>query len=264
MPELPEVEAMRATAEAQALGRTVAQVEIPDPEVLDGLSPDDLRDAAQGRPLAEATRHGKLLFLRLGEGPWLTLHFGMTGDLVVIDRGAAPPEHARLSLVFEDGGRLVLDDPRRFGRAELAEDVAACLEAHGIGPDALRLGPEDLARIIGGTHGQVKPALMDQSKLAGIGNLHADEILLRAGIRPDARADALDAGRLRALHAALREALETAAARLRAGEGLPPDGLAARREAGGTCPRCGGALEAAKVSGRTAWFCPRCQTGADG
>ena len=264
MPELPEVEAMRRRVSAQALDREVARVTAPDAEALRGTSPAGLGRAVTGRAFGAVRRHGKVLFARAGDGPWLALHFGMTGDLALLAPGEAPPEHARVVFDFADGGRLAFDNPRRLGWLELIGDVETYLAEAGLGPDALALDRADVARIVGGTRGQVKPALMDQSKLAGIGNVYSDEILFRARLRPDAIGAELDAAALAALHAALRDVLETASARLARGVALPDDWLARHREAGARCPRCGGALAREKIGGRSARFCPRCQGGADG
>jgi len=266
MPELPEVEATRRRIAARALEREVARVTAPDAEALHGPSPAALGRAVTGRAFGAVRRHGKVLFARAGDGPWLVVHFGMTGDLALLAPGETLPEHARVVFDFADGGRLAFDNPRRLGWLELTGDVGTYLAQAGLGPDALALDGAGVARIVGGTRGQVKPALMDQSKLAGIGNVYSDEILFRAGIRPDAIGAELDAAALAALHAALHDVLETASARRARGEALPDDWLAGHREAGGRCPRCGGALARERIGGRSARFCPRCQGdgGGDG
>lgn len=264
MPELPEVESYRRRFDAQAIGRTVGAVEITDAGVLRGSSPEDLTCAAEGRAFSEVRRHGKILFARLGDGPWLILHFGMTGDLVLVAPDEESPEHARVIFTFRDGGRLAFVNPRKFGWLELAEDVQSHLDGTDIGPDALSLSRQELGLIIRATRGLVKPALMDQSKLAGIGNVYSDEILFRARIRPDSKGADLTDTALDALHQALRAVLETASERLSRGTELPGDWLARHREDGARCPRCGGELARKKIAGRTARFCPACQDGGDG
>lgn len=105
---------------------------------------------------------------------------------------------------------------------------------------------------------------MDQSKLAGIGNIYSDETLFRARLRPDAKGADLRDAQLKSLHGAMRDVLRTASDRLSRGKVLPKRWLARHRQEGECCPRCGGELSQAKIGGRTAWFCPSCQGGADG
>src|SRR6056297_1039405 len=197
------------------------------------------------------------------EQPHLT-HFGMTGRLVVNRAGDDLPAHARLIFEFKNGGRLVFDNPRQFGWLELARCMRTYLLDNEIGPDALSVSQVSFRKIIGATRGQVKPALMDQSKLAGIGNVCSDEILFRAGLRPDASGNDISDDQLREIHQAMRVVLETASHRLSEGKELPDDWLAPHRGQDGNCPRCGADLARKKTSGRTAWFCPACQHDADG
>ena len=263
MPELPDVEAIRTRLAEKAAGREIADVEVRDDEALKHGSPDALRDATAGHALSDITRHGKVLFARAGDGPLLAVHFGMTGDLAIVPGDNELPEHARVVFTFSDGDRLVFDNPRTFGWIDLADGIDAYLDENDIGPDALSISKDDFIAIVGGTRGQVKPALMDQSKLAGIGNVCSDEILFRAGIRPDTKGTDLSRSRLGDLFAAMQDVLHTASDRLSSGKDLPDDWLARHRDKGEDCPRCGGDLEHRKISGRTAWFCPKCQKGAD-
>jgi formamidopyrimidine-DNA glycosylase len=264
MPELPEVEALRRAFASRGLEREVADVDVTDADVLHGTSQTDFAGAVRGTSFSSVKRHGKTLFARAGDGLWLVMHFGMTGDLVFCGPDEAPPDHARFVFTFGDGGRLAFDNPRKFGWLELADDIEGYLEDNDVGPDALSLSEQDFRDIVGGTRGRVKPALMDQSKLAGIGNVYSDEILFRARIRPDAKASDLSGEQLGALHQATLDVLGTASDRLSDGKALPSDWLAAHRDEGESCPRCGGTLLHMKIGGRTSWFCPGCQEPADG
>jgi formamidopyrimidine-DNA glycosylase len=258
MPELPEVEAMRRGPGERALGRRIARVDLREAGLLHGAAADDLSAALEGRALCALRRHGKVLFARADDGPWLVMHFGMTGFLAAYGDESGEPEHARLVLAFADGGFLAWDCQRKFGWLELADDPEAYVRAQGLGPDALAIGEDAFDALLCGTRGMVKPALMDQEKIAGIGNVWSDEILFQAGIAPDRRADRLPAearGRLfETMRRVLREAAEAGADPAR----LPGDWLRPHRD-DDTCPRCGGPLERREVSGRTAHLCPRCQ-----
>jgi formamidopyrimidine-DNA glycosylase len=263
MPELPEVEALRDMVEHHALGRMLHTIDVRDTGALHQTSARNLRETAEGRSFCKVCRHGKILIARIEDGPFLIFHFGMTGRLVILEADEDLPDHTRVVFGFGYGDRLVFDNPRKFGRLELAKEVTDYLRDNDIGPDALSVSGERFREIIGSTRGQVKPALMDQSKLAGIGNVYSDEILFRARLRPDAKGNDLSDGQLRDLCEAMRHVLETASDRLSAGQDLPGDWLAPHRGKEWTCPRCDADLCRKKISGRNAWFCPSCQHKAE-
>jgi len=264
MPELPDIEAIRARVASRATGRRIGDVDVVDDAVLRQISARTLRETVVGQDFSDITRHGKVLFAHVAGGPWLAMHFGMTGDLALVAGGDALPDHARVVFTFDDDERLAFDNQRKFGWIEPTEDVDTYLQENEIGPDALTLDRDDFRQIVGGSRGQVKSALMNQSKLAGIGNVYSDEILFRARIRPDVKAPELGEAQLESLHDAMGDVLEMAIKKLRAGEALPRNWLARHREEGETCPRCGEDLSHDKIGGRTAWFCANCQGGADG
>ena len=261
MPELPDVEAFRRVFAGNGLGRRVSGLDLRAEEMLRGAGRDDLARALTGRTFEDGRRHGKILFLRAGDGPWVVLHFGMTGALVCCTAEEELPPHARLVICLEGDGLLAFDNQRKFGWIELTDDIGAYLEANEVGPDVLELDRDGFAGIVGATRGAVKPALMDQSKLAGIGNVYSDEILFRARIGPEVQGNALSDDQLSTLYRTTREVLREAADILAEGRAFPDDWLVRHREAGDTCPRCGTALEKREVSGRSAWLCPACQGG---
>jgi formamidopyrimidine-DNA glycosylase len=262
MPELPDIETNARTLREQALDRGIAQIALHDPERLRGSNPADLQAALYGYAIESVDRHGKVLFLKLSCGWKLVVHFGMTGHLTPLDDGTAEPAHCRLHLVFDDGGGLAFTDLRRLGWVELTDDPAHYLRSHDIGPDVLALEAETFARRVGGKRGQLKTALMDQSVVAGLGNVWADEVLFQAGLRPDAKAHALKPELLRSLHATIRRVLPAAVDHGAAPARLPDSFLTPQRGRDRpVCPACGGALETPKIAGRTAYLCPVCQPG---
>ncbi len=257
MPELPEVEAYRRLAEERALGRPVAEVVAPDAWYLKkGLTADALAAALVGHSFAAADRIGKLLLMVTDDGPTVGLRFGMSGRLVVDGRAGvdgllyssnAPRErYDRLVFEFADGGDLRMRDPRRLGGVELEPDIEL------LGPDALGLGAAALGRALAGSTAPLKARLLDQSRVAGIGNLIADEVLWRAALSPVRPAGSLEPAELRRLHRHLGRALSDLLAR---GGSHTGDLLPARRP-GGVCPRDGTPLVRATVGGRTTWWCP--------
>ena len=258
MPELPEVEAYRRLAET-VVGPPVTCLEVVDPRFVRGTSePRLLRAAFEGRPFTAARRHGKLLVLDTegGAGPRLGLRFGMTGRLLVngkagvdtlvysSDRDEAAWD--RLIIDFDGGRRLVVRDPRLLGGVELDPDEAA------LGPDALSVGPAALRRALETSEVALKARLMDQHRLAGVGNLLADEVLWRASLAPERRASSLSPAEHRRLHHHLRRTLDELMAR----GGSHLGDLMPERTPGGRCPRDGTELVRSTVGGRTSWWCP--------
>ncbi len=260
MPELAEVEVYRRLAEG-VVGRRVVKVVAPDAWYLKrGLTPTVVRAALRGRRLTGTRRIGKLLLVDTDGGPVVGLRFGMSGRLVVDGKvGVDDLVYAsnrevsawdRFVLHFDDGGDLRMRDSRRLGGVELDPDESR------LGPDALTATPAALRRALIGSHAPLKARLMDQSLLAGVGNLAADEMLWRAGLDPARPAGSLTPAEVRRMHRHLRTTL----ADLLAGGGSHTGELMAERRPGGVCPRDGTPLNRATVGGRTTWFCPRHQS----
>lgn len=256
MPEGVEVELYRRQAE-RVVGRTIVEVDAPDAWFLKGgLVADEVRVAAAGADVVAARRRGKLLLLELSSDHVLGLRFGMTGRLLVDDEAAiekleyssarAEPTWDRFGLRFTDGGSLVLRDPRRLGGVELDPPEEA------LGPDAFSVRPRHLRdRVLVGDVA-VKARLLDQARLAGVGNLIADESLWRARIDPGRPAGSLDdaeaARLLRHLRSVLTQFLEQG--------GSHTGRLHEARVRGGSCPRCGATLQRRQIGGRTTYSCP--------
>ncbi len=256
MPELVEVERYRTLAE-RALDRDVTAVRCPDPWFVKGAaSGPSLTSALVGRHFTRARRIGKLLLLDVADGPVVGVRFGMTGSLLVDGDDAVgrllysstryDARWDRWSVTFADGGRLVVHDPRRLGGVTLDPDVSR------LGPDAASLGPAGLARALAGSSAPLKARLLDQARVAGIGNLIADEVLWRAGLSPARPAASVTPAEVRRLHRHLVRTLDDLAER----GGSHLGDLMDERHPGGLCPKDGCPLERATVGGRTSWWCP--------
>lgn len=257
MPELPEVEVYRRLAEG-SLFRRVAAVDAPDAWYLKrGATAESVSAALVGRTFVAARRTGKLLVLDVSSGgPTLGLRFGMSGRLIV--DGVAGVDDLlyssnrelsawdRFAVRFDDGGSLRMRDPRRLGGVELDVDETR------LGPDALTVSVAALRGALDGSHAPLKARLMDQARLAGVGNLIADEALWRAGLDPARAAGSLSAAEVRRLQ---RHLVGTIADFLANGGSHTGD-LLPHRVPGGTCPRDGTPLVRRTVGGRTTWSCP--------
>ncbi len=268
MPELPEVESARSLIADQALHRRIVDVNDSDRYVGRPHPPGELRTALAGRSLTAAHRRGKTIWLEtsgIGDaaaGPELGIHLGMSGRIVVtgpdgsVAEGGDPHRYdvragrdkwSRFSLTFVDGGSLVLLDPRRLGRVRLNPDIGA------LGPDAAQVTPAEFRALITKGTIAVKARLLDQSKIAGVGNLLADEILWQARVSPLARSGSLSPAQVNRLYRALKSVLESASAK----GGAHTGDVIGARHAGGTCPRDGAPMVHGTVGGRSTWWCPR-------
>jgi formamidopyrimidine-DNA glycosylase len=270
MPELPEVETARRLIADRALNRRIVDVDDSDSYVARPHAPGELRSALTGRSLTAAHRRGKTMWFETSPvggavapgGPELGIHLGMSGRIVVtgpdgtVAEGGDPyrydtrPGRARWSrfiLTFADGGSLVLLDPRRLGRVRLNPDIGA------LGPDAAQVTLAQFRALLTKGTIAVKARLLDQSKIAGIGNLLADEILWQARVSPLERVDCLSSAQVNRVYRALRSVLESAMA----GGGAHTGDIFAARHPGGTCPRDGAPMVHGTVGGRSTWWCSR-------
>src|SRR5215831_5528929 len=246
MPELPEVEAARVLARRVALGRRIALVWCAnDPIVFEARPRREFTKALLGRRVRGVGRHGKHLWLELDRRPWPCFHFGMTGEFHAPsaravrlvssgskDRGSAwPPRFAKLRLTFDDGGELVMTDPRRLGRIRLRKDPPSEPPISGLGFDALLglPGPAEFAGLLEDRSAPIKALLLDQSFAAGVGNWIADEVLYQARIAPRRPARSLSPAEGRRLRAALVRVITAAVAARADSERFPRAWLFHRR-----------------------------------
>ncbi len=261
MPELPDVAGFKRYLDATSLHQTIRATKCLDDRFVKGVSRGALQRRLKGESLEGSCRRGKWLFVDLSRRGHLVLHFGMTG---MLDYAADDvlPGHTRLALFFDNGYRLAVISQRMIGRASYTDDPRAFAAEHELGPDALDddLDAERFVEMMRGRRGSAKSALMNQSILAGIGNVYSDEILFQAGLHPNARLGNMDESDLRNLYKTMRRVLRVAAGKGGNGHKAPRGWLLGRRGPEAPCPRCGAEMDSATVNGRTAWFCPDCQS----
>ncbi|MBR5735051.1 MAG: bifunctional DNA-formamidopyrimidine glycosylase/DNA-(apurinic or apyrimidinic site) lyase [Desulfovibrionaceae bacterium] len=273
MPELPEVETIARTLTPLITNQVVSGVSLLNECTLEGPLPLDL---LTGRRILGAHRRGKLLLIDLEEQDGaevrgLAIHLRMTGRLFVFPAGTPPGPHTRAILDFMEGGRLFFDDARKFGRLRVfsPESDKSWAFWNALGPEPLLISGKGFARLFTGRKAAIKSLLLDQSVIAGVGNIYADESLFRAGIAPFAPADQLSEKRLLRLHKCLKEVL---LASIEACGSSIRDYRTARGDAGAfqnsfqvygrggqPCLACGTTLQSRRVAGRTTVWCPRCQ-----
>ena len=262
MPELPEVETVVRTVSPHLTGRLVRGARFSSRFVL-REDPIETARRLEGRTISVVRRHGKFIVLELSGGLTLAIHLGMTGKLLW-DGVEGPYTRA----VFElDAGRLLYDDIRQFGRIELAERLPERIER--LGPDALLTSEAEFAAILRGRRGRIKPLLLNQAFLRGLGNIYVDEALFRARIHPLAAAERLSPMRVRRLYRAIQEVLRTAIERGGSSisdyvdaEGRPGSFQELHRvygREGAPCAECGTPIRRTVVAQRGTHYCPRCQ-----
>lgn len=260
MLELPDVEVYRRRVDRTAQDHRITGFDVDDEILLDGASLSILRRAVDGARIAGTRRHGKQLFVRLDreEQPstWLRFHFGMTGRLVYVPDGTAP-EYAYVRIHLGEGGMLALVVPRKFGRIGLVDDPDAFIAEKDLGPDALRLDRPDFERVLDRRRGMIKTAFLDQSVLAGLGNIYADEILFQVGVHPRTQIADLDAETRHALFDVMKKVLHVAIQHDADPDALPADRyMLPHRRGDNRDPLSGGEMQTLKVGGRTAYFSP--------
>ncbi len=264
MPELPEVETIVRRLRPQLLGRKVLALEARWPKALHP-SEEQVRRACGGREIQQLGRRGKHALLGFSGGGWLLIHLRMSGRLEIWSEEQPPWRHARTLWRLDDGRWLVMDDARKFGRVLASREPEGSL-AH-LGPEPLdpAFTAERFQAMLAARRRALKPLLLDQAFLAGLGNIYADESLFRAGIHPLAKAAALKPAESRELHRriqqVLREAIEHNGTSI---DWIYPSGsmqdyLRVYGRAGEPCVRCGASIQRMVVAQRGTWICPRCQ-----
>lgn len=268
MPELPEVETIARGLASAIVGKTIAGAEVRLPKVAIGNGVPFAR-AVVGERIAGVGRRGKFVVIRLESGRSLVVHLRMTGRLIVRGAGAQPYPYTNVSLAFSDGTGLCFADVRQFGRIRIVEAGEPWDAQVGIEPLAPEFTEERFGAILRGRTTAVKVLLLDQRRIAGIGNIYACEALWEAGIRPSRRAGTLtraERGRLyRALRAVLSKAIELRGTSI--DDYVDADGLrggfqnalSVYGRANQPCLRCGRPIIRTVLAQRGTWWCRRCQ-----
>jgi formamidopyrimidine-DNA glycosylase len=273
MPELPEVETVRAQLEPMLTGRRFERVEISDARLVRPYDPAEVAAELEGERVAAVERRGKYLIVRFETGRVLLIHLRMTGSLRHAGPGGLQADpHRRAVVRLDDGSDVAYRDVRRFGTWLLLEpgELRAYLATRvGDEPFDALFTAARLGKLLEERRAPIKAALLDQRTLAGMGNIYVDEALWRARIHPLRPAESLDRNELRRLHRAVRTTLQHGIARqgstLRdyalpdGGSGSMQDEFKVYGRGGEPCDRCGTPIVNTRVAGRGTWFCPECQ-----
>lgn len=274
MPELPEVETYVRDLTPMLRGRQITAAQVFWSRTIAYPSVDEFVEQVVGQRFASFGRRGKYMLFGLESGWTLIVHLRMTGHFVVEPADAVIDKHTHVVLDLDDGSRLLYRDSRKFGRLWLVPDAEQIV--HKLGPEPLeaQFELEQFAQQLAGRKASIKALLLDQSLVAGVGNIYADEALFRAGIHPARPGGSLETKELARLHAAISAVLEAGIAS--AGSSLGgswlqnysrPGGQSGAyqdehrvfRRTGKACYTCGNPIERIVLAQRSTHFCPTCQ-----
>jgi formamidopyrimidine-DNA glycosylase len=273
MPELPEVETIRRQLAPALEGRRLEGIEVRDPRWCDPAPPEAIADALRGRLIERLGRRGKYLVASFEDDVHLVMHLRMTGNLLLVAADQEEPAHLRVVMDLDDGTRVLFVDVRRFGTGDvllgsdaLAEYFASRLGVEPLSPDFTADALRALAR---GRRQPVKAFLLTQERVAGVGNIYADEALFRARIHPLRPVGTLRRPQVEALRDAVVETLEAGIdakgasiddyRHVDGAQGSFQDRFLVHTREGEPCPRCGATIRKLRAAGRGTYVCPRCQ-----
>jgi len=265
MPELPEVETVRRELEERVSGRKIEKIIVNASRLLRGISEKSFISQVTGTSITGVKRAGKLLIIELSCGKAITVHLKMTGQLVYPGDGKA----SRVRFLLSGGGYLDFNDRRLFAEIGLTDDWRRIDFVESLGPEPFDVSPAVFHAMLAGRKTKIKPLLLDQTFMAGIGNLYAAESLFRAGIHPAREARSLSAQEsgllLAAISKTLKEAIRHNGSSL--DQYVRPSGEKGDfvrfhkvyAKEGRICGRCGGTIKRISLGGRGTYFCPGCQ-----
>lgn len=271
MPELPEVETIATDLRHLLAGAEFTGVEVAWPSSVAMPTVDEFVRQVPGRKILDVNRRGKFLVLSLSGPSFLLIHLRMSGRVCVKPAIASLDSHARLIFHLSDGRRLLFSDPRKFGRVYWTTDPDLVLGDLGPEPLAENFTAKDLITLLAAHKGALKPLLLNQTILAGLGNIYTDEALFVAGLHPLRKASMLSATEGERLYEAIREVLGQAIVHrgttltderyldAECQPGSQAQYLCVYRRVGEPCPRCDAPIERITVGNRGTYFCPRCQ-----
>lgn len=274
MPELPEVETYVRDLTPLLQGRTIKGVTLLWPRIIAAPTVDEFMDNIIGQQFTTFGRRGKYMLLGLASGDTLIVHLRMTGRVLIYEQPVLPDKHTHVVLDLTDGGQLHYQDSRKFGRLWLVADPVTVLSTLGEEPFAEAFGAAYLATKLSGRSASIKALLLDQTVVAGVGNIYADESLFLAGIHPTRPGNTLHSHEIEKLHKAIQTVLARAIAQHGSSLGRStiqnyarPGGQTGEfqgehkvfQRTGEPCVACGERIQRIVITQRSTHFCPVCQ-----
>ncbi len=250
MPELPDVQIFRSYLDSTSMHKKIKSIEA-EPDILRHTSRPDL-ECLKGMEFSTSSRHGKHLFVDLDDDHTLVFHFGMTGYFSYYKNEDKQPDHVKAEFHFNDG-HLAYVNIRKLGFIQLIKDKKRYIRAQDLGIDPLedQLDKETFFSLLKNKQGSLKGALMDQSMIAGLGNVYSDEICFQAGIKVKQLSDENLDKLYEKMFSVINQAIDAKAQP----DDMPKTFLTANRQEDRSCPVCDGKIVKKKISGRSAYFC---------
>ena len=257
MPELPEVETFKRYLDKTSLNQMVKTIKVIDNRVLN-VDESYLKRSLVNNKFESSTRHGKYLLVNLGKR-YLIMHFGMTGDLEYYNKKDVDPNFSKVIFSFNNGFNLAYTSRRMFGRLDIADSIEEFIEKKKLGPDAFKMSLEQFKGALKRRSAIIKNALLNQSFVAGIGNIYSDEILFKTKIYPKTRLDLLEESKISELFTNIKVVLQFGIDKQGDLSKYPNHFLIPHRKKEEHCPICDYEIERIEISGRHGFYCPNCQ-----
>ena len=257
MPELPEVETFKNYFDSTSLNQKIKNVVVRDTRVIN-TQESSFKKKVISNTFYSTLRHGKYLFVKL-DSRFIVFHFGMSGDLKYFKDIEEEPTHSRILFEFANGNFLSYISMRMFGRVYITENVEDFVKERKLGPDAHLMNFGEFKKTLHRRAAITKSALMNQSIIAGIGNIYSDEILFHAKIHPKTKVNEISESKLKDLFDSIKEVLKVGIEKKGLLSTYPNDFIIPHRKQDDSCPHCNGIIQRFEVSQRHGFFCPNCQ-----
>ncbi|MFW9823762.1 MAG: Fpg/Nei family DNA glycosylase [Candidatus Thorarchaeota archaeon] len=257
MPELPEVETYKRYLDNTSLKQMIKNVVVSDNRILK-IDEPYLKQSVERKQFETSTRHGKYLLIFLNPR-YLVMHFGMTGDLEYYSKTNEPPKYSKVIFKFVNGNNLAYISTRMFGNLDIVDSIEEFIKTKKLGLDAYKMSLEEFKEAVQKRTAIIKNAFMNQSFIAGIGNIYSDEILFRSKIHPKTKLNSFNESKIEELFANIKEVLKVGIEKQGVLSTYPKNFLIPHRKLHERCPTCNTELTRFEISGRHGFFCPKCQ-----
>lgn len=259
MPELPDVEVYKKYFDKYTISKSIKAVEVKDHKVVK-TSEEQLNQELRDRSFQKSRRWGKYLLAEFDEHKWLLLHFGMTGALNYFNDSSEAPKYGRVLFHFNNNHSLAFINKRKFGYVDLIYDLESFKKNKKLGQDALDFELDEFKDIISNRkRSKIKAVLMDQKKIAGLGNVYTDEILYQTKIHPEEYVTRLQPKDIERIYNTMNRVLHTTINHQADPKDLPDSYLTPHRQKGASCPKCSGKIKRISSAGRSSYICKACQ-----
>jgi len=257
MPELPEVETFKRYLDKTSLKQTIKDIQVTDSRILKSEE-NDLVATLEGKRFESSIRHGKYLLVYI-KPRYIVMHFGMSGDLEYYNNKDDPPKFSKVIFHFNNGFNLAYISIRMFGKVFIANSIEEFIENKKLGPDAYKMTLEEFQEAVQRRKAIAKNALLNQSFIAGVGNIYSDEILFRTKIHPKTNINTLNESKIKELYTNIKDVLEFGIKKKGDLSTYPNEFLIPHRKKEEKCPTCNSDITRFEISGRHGFFCPSCQ-----